>query len=85
MKSESGAPAFDNVDELLAERIVKHSRRHTEQPGKQPSSPAGKQPTPEAVQEEDQDENSGPLIVAATIVLLVVLFLLYRLFDRKPS
>ena len=32
MQHDSGAPAFDNIDDLLAEKIVTHSKKHTNHP-----------------------------------------------------
>jgi len=32
MQHDSGAPAFDNIDDLLAEKIVNHSKKHTNHP-----------------------------------------------------
>ena len=32
MQHDSGAPAFNNIDDLLADKIVKHSMKHTDHP-----------------------------------------------------
>lgn len=86
MKLDSGAPAFENVDELLADRIVKHSRRHSEQTDVRTAPlPEQHRPAAGAVPQKARDENSGLLIIAAAVAALVMLLLLYRLLVRKAA
>ncbi|MBN1578665.1 MAG: hypothetical protein JW913_19025 [Chitinispirillaceae bacterium] len=84
MKHESGAPAFENIDDLLAERIVSHSKRHSGRPDERPSTPPVHQRPPAPQPPEEEKGNSGTMIVAAALALLALLFLLYRLSSRKP-
>lgn len=85
MKHESGAPAFENIDDLLAERIVSHSRRHSGRPKERRAAPPVKDNPSAEIPREENDEHSGTLFFTLALALLAFFFLLYCLLNRKPA
>jgi hypothetical protein len=79
MDTECGTPAFDNIDDLLASRIVNRSRSNTDRTDMQQPDDLPPSGTPE--QSPQRDEQTGHpaarvLIIAAAIVT-VLLFINY--------
>jgi hypothetical protein len=80
MKNDCGSPAFENIDDILAEKIVAHSIRHTGEA--EPSAPG-------AINESQMTTNTPVqrslllriVAVSVAAVLLIVLFSV--LINRK--
>ena len=79
MEHECGAPAFDNIDDVLADRIVNHSRTHSDRTGSPPSEknvnarPGGTRPSLSPT-----PESSGTLkrvLIAVAVIVFAYLFL----------
>jgi hypothetical protein len=85
MHHDSGAPAFDNIDDLLADKIVRHSRTHSEQTEK-PETTAENQPEEETVDTSKKSTSSitGFSLVFA-LIILILLFFVYRLSVRTST
>ena len=85
MHHDSGAPAFDNIDDLLADKIVRHSRSHSGQTGK-PETVAENLPREETV---DTSKKSTPARTGFSLVLVLIIFALlffvYRLSVRPST
>ena len=84
MDHECGAPAFDNIDDVLAERIVNHSRAHSDRT----PPPVGHDPdSPPATENPNGKEHTATgfppagLLIGGIIVISLLL-LLYRIFHR---
>lgn len=84
MKPEPGAPAFDNIDDLLADKIVNHGRNHADRTTADDPSPTGEASAVSPESEEPDAEQSVLSIIAAALAICTVLLILYRLFNRKP-
>lgn len=81
MQHDPGAPAFDNIDDLLTEKIVDHSRKHSNHP--QPRHPlhqqARKQDTPTAPRTDNQRKTVTHSLTSYALVILIVISILYLL------
>jgi len=81
MNDECGAPAFENIDELLTEKIVNHSRDHSGTTGTSDPSDGAAGPA---------DEPSGPGTagsrnLAVIAVFILVCLVLYLFFNQKQK
>jgi hypothetical protein len=83
MKQESGAPAFDNVEDVLAERIVKHGKQHSGMPDEDAS--ASNDPPCAPSPPEAKKNRSCRLIILLMMVLCGLLLLSYRLSHHWPD
>jgi hypothetical protein len=85
MNAESGAPAFDNIDELLTDKIVSHGRDHADRTD--PDNLAVEPETLAAPVEHLELGNgpSGKMIILAFAALGIVLLILYRLLNRQQN
>ncbi len=84
MRSETGEAAFHNVEELLTEKIVNHSRRHSE---RAEEDKAAQTVHPQYEQKlckyEMKCRNFCKLFFAGIVITATaVLFLLYHLYHR---
>jgi len=73
MKSDIGAPAFDNIDEILSEKITRHSIHHSDSSTVQPPrvhTPTNKN-TP-------TNEKSRLALIITIIMVVIVVFLFNR-------
>jgi hypothetical protein len=82
VNNERGAPAFDNIDDILADKIIRHSRTHSGSNGKSSLSqdatrPAGPQETPSSFA-----ANSSLRWIAAAIAGILFTMLLIAFFRR---
>ncbi|MBN1760815.1 MAG: hypothetical protein JW863_20975 [Chitinispirillaceae bacterium] len=85
MDNECGAPAFDNIDDVLAERIVQHGRTHSDHS----TTPSAKHDTtPESGSDTSPEENHPATgfppagLLVAGIIVICLLLLLYWIFHR---
>lgn len=86
MQHDSGAPAFDNIDDLLAEKIVNHSIKHTDHPKQEPvSSP--EQPDEVGGQRTGYEHVRKPphKLTVFLIISLIVLSILYLLTHSSKN
>jgi hypothetical protein len=85
MKSESGTPAFENIDDLLTEKIVTHGHDHADRTATQ--IPAD-DPDRQAAPAEHFEPGGGPskkTIIVAFLILGMLLLIVYRLFNRQQN
>ena len=87
MKSDCGAPAFENIDDLLAEKITRHSVHHSDT-----SSPAPSQAQERVRRTTASPSKSTPTAKAGgnnTLLILLLLLLiaavLYNTISRPSS
>ncbi len=87
METECGTPAFDNIDDLLASRIVNRSRSNTDRTDMEsrdeesPSAPREPLKPPE-VQHRKWSARTLFIVAAAVAVLLIVKYLIRHLSRR---
>ena len=79
MEPECGTPAFDNIDDVLAERIVNHSRTHSDRT----EPPSENEKTPTQSPEDDSGSSGFPagVLIAGMIMLTLAVFL-YTIVHR---
>ena len=85
MKPEPGAPAFDNIDDLLADKIVNHGRDHADRSTVDDPAPTGESTTIPPSEEATHARPTASAILVAALIAGTVLFLLYRLFNRESN
>jgi hypothetical protein len=90
MQHNPGAPAFDNIDDLLAEKIVNHSRKHSDHP--QPRQPLHHQHREQYAATSPGTGKQGKpathsftryALVILIIISISILFLLTRTFRNS--
>ena len=82
MDPDCGAPAFDNIDEVLANRIIDHGRNHSDRT-ETASAADGK---PLSTPEDTPDAPYGislRYLIAGSAIFVGLLLLLYRLTRRS--
>ncbi len=85
IKYDCGEPAFENVDDLLAEKIVTHSRNHSDKLKKQPLVTDEK---PQAAGKKPPEETTSPpwyRLLIPLLFFITLFFILYHFFNRKPA
>jgi hypothetical protein len=86
MEHECGSPAFDNIDDVLANRIVNHSRTHSDRTEPSPDvQPDAASPTSRATSESGHSGSYAKLFLLTGVILLVLLILLNRQFTRSSQ
>jgi len=73
--SDCGAPVFENIDELLTEKITRHSREHSD--GSVTPSDTSPPSTP-----QESRSSRKPLLLGLAVIICM-LFLLYRMSVRS--
>lgn len=85
MKPESGAPAFDNIDELLTDKIINHGRDHANRPE---TGAQAAEPDQQTVPVEHIELGKGPsakTIIVALALTSMIFLILYRLLKRQQN
>ncbi len=89
IQMEPGTPAFDNVDDLLADRIVHHSRAHSGSEKNSTPLPSGAETLhsngENAKRAECGSKRSGLRRAVFFLIVLAALFLVSGLFARGSS
>ena len=83
MQDECGAPAFDNIDDLLADKIINHSRNHSDQTEKETSKVS---PSPQSNSKNKIDQSrrgSGKLLIVVFLIILGLFFYQYYNYIRN--
>ena len=84
MDHECGISAFDNIDDVLADRIVNHSRSHSDRT-EPPPEKRGASASPEKIIPECTGNDGIPvrILIVCALVIGIAVFL-YR-FTRRLS
>ena len=86
MSNDSGAPVFDNIDELLADRIVHHSHVHSEQTDTKSFQPSVPPPADENLNSKQTISGANNRFIFIWIAgISVLLIVLYRIFNHTTT
>ena len=87
MDTECGTPAFDNIDDLLASRIVNRSRSNTDRTdtGQHNDGPSFATPEQSPLQEKQTGQLAVRVLIMAAVLITLLLFInhLVRHSSRK--
>lgn len=84
MNNDCGAPVFNNVDELLSEKIASHSLKHTDS-STTPAAPYPVPPSASAEKAPAHRKTHGRINICISILLLIIIIILFHRAYRPSS
>jgi F0F1-type ATP synthase membrane subunit a len=90
MNKDKGEPAFNNIDEILANKIISHTQENVREEGQpkpepEPEKPIDKTPESPIVQHKETKRSNNTLMLWIIIVTLVVVLLWFTRNKKHPK